>query len=99
MARKRLRRILARRIVVQAAMYPRQSRAEKNVNEGCQAYRKESGCKRSCSMSNEVNGVTDAIWGHSSSNSNDSNSNDSNSVHSDSCNTAAAMATQHSIET
>jgi len=98
MARKRLRRILARRIVVQAAMRPRQSRAEKNVTEGCHAYRKESGCKRSRSMSNEVNGVTDTIWGHSSSNSN-SNSNDSNSVHSDSCNTAAAMATQHSVDT
>jgi len=67
-------------------MYPRQSRAEKNVNEGCQAYRKESGCKRSCSMSNEVNGVTDAIWGHSSSNSSDSSSLDSDSSNNSSSN-------------
>ena len=86
MARKRLRRILARRIVVQAAMRPRQSRAEKNVTEGCQAYRKESGCKRPRSMSNEVNGVTDAIWGHSSSNSSDSSSLDSDSSNNSSSN-------------
>ena len=92
MARKCLRRILARRIVVQAAMRPRQSRAEKNVTEGCHAYRKESGCKRQRSISNEVNGVTDTIWGHSS-----SNSNDSSSVDSDSCNNSSSKgnATQH----
>ena len=79
-------------------MRPRQSRAEKNVTEGCQAYRKESGCKRPRSMSNEVNGVTDAIWGHSSSNSNSSNnSNDSSSLDSDSCNNSSSNgnATQH----
>ena len=97
MARKCLRRIPARRIVVQAAMYPRQFLASKNVNEGCQAYRKESGCKRQRSISIEVNGVTDTILGHSSSNSNDSNSNDSSSVDSDSCNNSSSKgnATQH----
>ena len=92
MARKCLRRIPARRIVVQAAMYPRQFLASKNVNEGCQAYRKESGCKRQRSISIEVNGVTDTILGHSSSNSNDSSSVDSDSSNNSSSN---GNATQH----